>query len=122
MNWIKIDNNEVIEGANFYISFAPGNVRPEDPLSVMILGLAEMLTGDMSTSAEGETALCCLAAFPGVTNAFFVLDGDYRKAYEELLPQGLDACLKFYFAQPRSSRSPFTSFVDSLEELVAKIN
>lgn len=43
-----------------------------------------------------ETALVRRGTGPFGMNDFFELDGDHRKAYEELIGSGFDACYKYY--------------------------
>lgn len=42
----------------------------------------------------GETALCTLSPW-----SCFILNGDFRKQYEELVDQGYDACYNFFLTQ-----------------------
>jgi hypothetical protein len=71
--------NEVLEGDGFYLSYNP------------------------ATDVGPETALVCWEK-----SAFFLLLGDYRQAYAELAPQGWEACLAFFRAQPEGQRSPWS--------------
>jgi len=44
-----------------------------------------------SDEGQPETAIC-------VDGKYYILNGDFRKEYESLVPQGLDACMKFFEA------------------------
>jgi len=78
MNWIKSNNNYVLKGDDFYISFLSNEA------SYLLWGYAWANDGD-----QDETAICH-------DGKFYILNGDYRKEYEELFPQGYDACYTFY--------------------------
>lgn len=90
-DWIDntgaLGSNFVLEGAGFYISFnpCPGG-------------------GSFFGSDDGgpETALC-------EGDNFHILNGDYRAQYEKLLPQGLEACMRFYAQQSAHADSSWSS-------------
>lgn len=43
-------------------------------------------------TADGETAI--------ITNGkYYILNGDWREAYRELIPEGLDACMAFFHSK-----------------------
>jgi hypothetical protein len=77
--------NEVLDGDGFYISYA---------------NTAAM--GGWSGDGDGiETAL--------VKNGNFkILNGDFRKQYEKLAPEGFDACLRFYEQQSAHADSTWS--------------
>ena len=67
--------NQLLEGDGFCISYNP------DTLSI----LGGLGAGDVPE----ETALV-------KGSQFFILNGDWRKHYERLLPDGWDACFSFF--------------------------
>lgn len=70
--------NHVLEAPDFYISF---NEAPPD------FGM-----GFGSDDGGEETALC-------KGGKYFILNGDFRKQYEELVPKGFEACFAFFEKQ-----------------------
>ena len=71
--------NEVMNGKGFYISYNP---NPCADISLF-----------NSDNGSDETAL---VKPDDPDNKYRILNGDYRKEYEELVPQGFEACLNFY--------------------------
>ena len=45
---------------------------------------------------------------------FFVLDGDFRKEYEEIIDQGFEKCYEFYTSNKKDFQSVFASDVTEL--------
>lgn len=119
MNWNKAGNNYTLRGDGFYISYIPAGTDP-GPMDI----LASVVWDESNSRQQaGETALCVGETYPKLKNAFFILVGDYRRQYEELLPKGIQACLEFYFAQPKSERSWWTrDGIDSIQELEEATN
>lgn len=75
-----VSGNQVLGFDGFFISYMP-------PLGMSGFRL-------MASNNHGaETALCVEDC--NRTN-YFILNGDFRKQYEEIGPQGLEACMKFY--------------------------
>ena len=54
----------------------------------------------LSQAAEGdtdeETALVLEPSEQGYRNSYYILNGDWRDTYTNLVPLGFDACLEFY--------------------------
>ena len=75
-----------LQGDGFYISYNAD--------------LSASVFGSLFDSDDGgpETALC-------KDGKFHILNGDYRVQYEKLVPQGFDACKKFYDQQSAHSDS-----------------
>lgn len=48
-------------------------------------------------TVDGETAIIV-----GETGKYYILNGDWREAYRELIPEGLDACMAFFHSKPQS--------------------
>ena len=71
--------NLTLDGDGFYISYNSG---------------ATLLLPD---SPNGETALCVPDSKK--YNPYYILNGDFRKEYEELIPKGLEACMEFFKSQ-----------------------
>ena len=80
--------NSTLKGEDFYISF---NGNPGEGLP--------LLGGDTD---EGETALC-------YGGKYFILNGDFRKDYEQLLAKGFDECFKFYEKNKVTAQSSWAS-------------
>lgn len=82
--------NYVLICDGFHISFNP------NPSATIF--------GSMFGSDDGgpETALC-------KDDAFFILNGDFRQAYERLAPEGFDACKKFYDQQAAHAESSWSN-------------
>jgi hypothetical protein len=91
--WQKVgrfgSTNFVLEGDGFHISYNPN--------------LSASLFGAPFDSDDGgpETALC-------KDDAFFILNGDYRDAYEKLATMGYAACKEFYDQQAAHSDSSWS--------------
>jgi len=45
-------------------------------------------------TADGETAIIA-------NGKYYILNGDWREAYRELIPKGLDACMAFFHSKPQ---------------------
>ncbi len=72
----RISGNKVLETDDFYLSYTTGSGMTIIP---------------MFGSDEGsdETALV-------VDGKFYILNGDFRREYEALVPKGVDACMAFF--------------------------
>ena len=88
MQWRKLSSNEVLDGEDFLISY---NLRPWQGVSFF-----------KSDTGGAETALV-------KDNVFLILNGDYRKQYEELVPKGFEACKAFFDSQPVENVSSWTT-------------
>lgn len=93
-DWIETgrlgSTNYVLEADGFYISYNPN--------------LNASIFGGVFGSDDGgpETALC-------KDGEFFILNGDFRAAYERLAPQGYAACKAFYDQQSAHADSSWSS-------------
>ena len=91
-------NNLVLdsEDKSFFISYNPkvGDAPEMDTLTELANLLGALIDMPELKNREEETAL--VKRSPGKPNTFSILNGDFRKQYEQLLPQGYEACLKFY--------------------------
>ena len=67
--------NNCLYGEGFYISYNPGNFD------------IAMFASD----AGAETAIC-------KEGKFYILNGDFRDEYEELIEKGFDACISFFLS------------------------
>ena len=89
MKWTKLEHNEVLEGDGFYISFLP-NTRN-------FMGFeSKLFAGD--DKGQGETALV-------KDGTYLILNGDYRKEYEEAVPNGYEACRAVYESHQHKASS-----------------
>ena len=82
-------SHELLEGDGFYISYNAD------------LGASSFEAMFDSDDGGPETALC-------KDHKFYILNGDYRTQYEKLVPQGFDACKKFYDQQSAHSDSSWS--------------
>lgn len=82
--------NYILRGNGFYISYNPD-------LNASVFGAF------FGSDNDGpETAI--------VENGrFHILNGDYRPQYEKLVPQGLDACMRFYAQQSAHADSTWST-------------
>lgn len=87
--WEQRTFNQVLYGNGFFISYNPDTTA---------MGV-DSWTGDGDT--PDETALVNGAGYK-------ILNGDFRAAYEKLVPQGYDACLKFYNQQAAHADSKWS--------------
>lgn len=55
--------------------------------------------GDVTTALVGRVKVEGVPG-DGLMEAFYILNGDHRKAYEKLIPEGWDACLAYYESLP----------------------
>lgn len=87
--------NEVINGRGFYISYnpAPGAGFP----------LFKSDNGDSETALVDENCKVCNG------NHFYILNGDFRKEYKEVVSKGLKECLKIYKANKSKFDSTWTT-------------
>lgn len=76
---IMDDGNEVLDAEGFYISYNP---RP-----------CFFMPCFRSDNGGAETALCDQR---DKRTKFYILNGDFRKQYEKLVPNGFEACKAFY--------------------------
>jgi hypothetical protein len=86
--WLDMGPNVLLEGEGFEISYNPGNY----------FGLSSF----SRDTGGAETALM-------KDGKYFILNGDYRKDYEELVDKGFEACIKFYLAQHPTKRSSWSN-------------
>ena len=96
MPWIKSLNNLVLQGEGFYISYLD-NTHDDSFLDVF-----EEL-GDLVGIKTGQTETALVV--PNSTPKFRILNGDFRKEYESLVPKGLGACVEFYEQNKAAHRS-----------------
>lgn len=84
-----ISGNVVLDGGDFSISFAS---------AAGLRRMGALFDGDGSD----ETALI------SPKGEFFILNGDYRESYEQLVPEGYDACKRFYDQQAAHAQSSWS--------------
>lgn len=82
-----IGGNAILQCEGFSISYNP---HPGQGLSIF-----------ESDDGGPETALI-------VNDKFFILNGDWRTQYEELIPKGVEACLQFYRDHADAHRSSWS--------------
>jgi hypothetical protein len=85
--WIKSSPyNMRLDGNGFFISYLSDSVAK-------FSFLGEFFAGD----TKDETAL--VPTPEDEKYSYYILNGDWREAYEKLVEKGFDACLEFYHQQ-----------------------
>ena len=100
MKWNKVNSNTVLQGEGFYISYL-GDIHSDPTLESL------NRLGDMCGIETGSTETALVV--PNSTPRFRVLNGDFRKQYEALVPDGLAACVKFYEEHKATAGSDWSS-------------
>ena len=95
-------NNFVLEGNGFHISYNPNT--GSTMVGKMMDEILNIFSPAEKKGGGEETALC-------KDEKFYILNGDFRKEYEKLVPKGFDACYKFYLKNKEKYGSPFSSDV-----------
>lgn len=85
--WIRLGSNSILEGDGFYVSYNPNTSSEHNILTDM----ANMLGADVD---DGEETALVKEEDP--TNIFYILTGDFRKEYEQIVDKGFADCLKFF--------------------------
>lgn len=88
--WIDNGTNLLAKGDGFFISY--NNQKNKDPLAETI----EDFFG--KPAKEPETAIVIIDGKGKDHNTYLILNGDFRKEYESLIPKGLYACKEFFLA------------------------
>jgi hypothetical protein len=85
--------NEVLDGDGFFISYQPNQ---------NVLGIKSF----SADTSSGETALVNKKA-----SSFFylILNGNFKKEYEKLVPLGYDACVKFFNEMKKKHKSSWSN-------------
>lgn len=97
MAWEKISKNEVLRGEGFFISFLPSSGRE---VFSDFGPFGHFFSGD--NDGGSETAI---VVPNGENNRYYILNGDFREAYESLVPKGKEACIAFYNQHPENHSS-----------------
>jgi len=87
-----LSTNYILEADDFYISYAPN------------AGSGISFFG--SDDGDVETAL--VKKNRDARGTFYILNGDWREDYERLLPEGFDACKRFYEEKKDEHRSSWS--------------
>lgn len=74
--------NEILKGKDFYLSY-----NPQTGTNSLLADFASALTGN--ENGKEETALYS-------HGVWYILNGDFRKEYEEAFDGGFDACAAVY--------------------------
>lgn len=88
--WEKVRNNEILERGNFFISYNPSTGGQDG--SSIFTELGNALGGNLK---DGEETALVLRNY-GADKTFLILEGDFRKEYEEVIAGGYEACLDVY--------------------------
>ena len=94
-----MNNNEVMMGDGFYVSYNPNT--KSTPLAKVVDELLSLLVGE---GGGEETALYCKK-----DDNFYILDGDFREGYKDLIQQGFESCKAYFNEQVKKGhRSNFS--------------
>ena len=88
--------NELIQGDGFYLSYQPNR----NPMGLSVF---------RADTEEGETALCVPDGRPDGGTVWMILNGDFRREYEEAFAGGLPACVAVYESHRAERRSSWSS-------------
>lgn len=84
--------NKIVHGEGFMVSY-------NDFLNISGNTLGSAMGSD---NRSAETALC-------FDNTYLILNGDFRKEYEAVIDEGLDACKKVYEAHSETNNSSWSN-------------
>ena len=98
LTWKKSSNNETLGGDDFYISY--NQDTGVGPLSATMTAAGNIFGAEFKNGPE--TALC-------YEGKFAIMEGDFRKEYEEAFPQGLEACKAVFKKHEAEHRSNWTT-------------
>lgn len=93
---LSLSPNCLLQGDGFYISY-----NPNTSASGSLLG--SFFAGD----GDGEET--ALVDERGRGREFYILNGDFRSAYERLLPDGWNGCKQFFDQQKAHAESSWTT-------------
>jgi hypothetical protein len=109
MNWEQLLHNQVLHGDGFFVSYNPMSGHEAfGRIGNMLQELGGI--SDKYTLEEGRPEETALVIEGDHRNTYHILNGDFREDYEVLVPQGLEACLKFYHDH-RAERSNWSTEV-----------
>ncbi|MEV0360115.1 hypothetical protein AB0H71_29055 [Nocardia sp. NPDC050697] len=95
--WIRYHRNVQLELDDFYVSYNSGEIAPFIPAFA-------------ADNGGAETALC-------KDGKYFILNGDHREQYENLVDEGFGACYA-YFMRHQDERSSWSSDPEGAAELL----
>lgn len=76
--------NQLLKGKGFYLSYNPAT-GAGNPTAILLSSLLGQENGKEETALRNES-----------TGIWYILNGDFRKQYEEVVSNGFDACLAVY--------------------------
>jgi hypothetical protein len=91
--WYDVDDTQRLAGNGFFISYNPDTSQ---------LGVDKLTGIDYAGDEPRETALCNWAAT-------LILNGDWRREYEERVDHGYDVCYQFYQEHKAEHQSTWSS-------------
>ena len=89
--------NLVLNGDGFFISYRP-SLSGSNPTLDLCATLATAISGELHGNDLAETALVGDRQDLGA-NPYFILNGDYRKQYENIVDKGWGACYQFWLSE-----------------------
>lgn len=105
--WKKFNDNEILEGRGFFISYNPNTNLSKSGLgkvyNLMGAQIGHITGITLEDDGRAETALV-KKNNETRPRKFYILNGDFRKEYSELVPKGFKTCYKFF-----NSKSEFKS-------------
>ena len=106
--WNDLGDNQVLSSDGFYISYNPDTGASKSGLGELFNLLGHNISdGKLEVDGRAETALVLKTG--NGKNIFYILNGDFRKEYEELFPKGFAACKKFYDRNKKKHRSNWST-------------
>lgn len=103
--WKIQENNSLLEGDGFFISYVADTSKT---FRMELTELANLMGNlvDVNFKDGEETALCVI---DGKAREWLILEGDFRKEYEEAFPLGIKAVKKVYEKNKKASRSSWST-------------
>ena len=87
-----MSNEVVYTSEDFYISY----LEHPSELAQALDSTVALALGNPKPNFQSETALCVRDTTACFGVAFYILYGDHREAYKQIVERGLDACLNYF--------------------------
>ena len=102
-NWEKVSDNYVLACGDYYISYNPDTRRLVGGLTDLANSLSRIGKLGIDFKDGEETAL------KKRDGGWLILEGDYRREYEDASKKGYLACLDFYYSKEPKNGSTWSS-------------
>lgn len=107
--WIDNNDNYVLKGRGFYISYNPDTNVAGKGLGMLLNMLGNAFEETLEDDGRAETAL---VVTEGRNKGFYILNGDFRKQYEKIYSKGFKECHKFYLSKVKHRSNWSTDYHD----------